>query len=73
MEEEKFTIRIELVDIVESKLGIECTNRHIQAQLQVFEVSPSKLDDGLSKAGKFTSYNMKYGIDILVYSNNNFI
>ena len=57
MEEEKFTIRIELVDIVESKLGIE------YGYQKYWKWFPQNWIMDFHKTGKFTSYIMKYGID----------
>ena len=61
MEEEKLAIRVELVSIVESKLGVWLLSQMFFRM--DMEVGPSKWDVGLSKTGEYTSYIMKYGID----------
>ena len=63
MEEEKLTVRVELLNIVEFELGVATKPYDSNASKIKNKVVPSKWNSGLSKIGKCTSYIIKYGID----------
>ena len=63
MEEEKLTVRVELLNIVEFELGVATKPYDSNASKIKNKVVPSKWNSGLSKIGKCTSNIIKYGID----------